>query len=95
MKPHIKGTLIGLLTGLFANMAGMYLYIYFFSKNSLEDTLRAALENDFLGSLIALGAILNFLVFFVFIKKKQYYSARGVILATLIAAIVILISKFY
>lgn len=95
MKPHIKKTLIGLFIGLFANMAGMYLYIYFFSKNSPEETLQAALENDFLGSLIALGAILNFLVFFVFIKKRQYHRARGVILATLIAAIIILISKFY
>lgn len=94
MKPHIKEVLIGLAVGLLANSAGIYLYIYFFSDHSLEETLKGAIENDFLGSLIALGAILNFLAFFVFLKKNQNYRARGVLLATLIAAIAILISKF-
>jgi hypothetical protein len=54
-----------------------------------------ALEQDLLGNIIALGALLNFVVFFAFLKKKQYYRARGVVLATLVAAIIILISKFY
>ncbi len=95
MKPHIKDILIGLIMGLAANMAGTYLYIFFFSKLSLEATLKAASENDFLGSLIALGAILNLIVFFILLKKNQYYRARGVVLATVIAALVILISKFF
>jgi uncharacterized membrane protein HdeD (DUF308 family) len=95
MKKYTKEVLIGLLIGLVANMAGIYLYIYFFSKHSLETTLKGALENDFLGSLIALGAILNIMVFFVFIKKRQYHRARGVVLATVIAALAVLISKFY
>ncbi len=94
MKPHIKEVLIGLLIGITANLSGIYLYIYFFSDHSLEETLQGAIENDFIGSLIALGAILNLMAFFVFLKKKQNYRARGVLLATLIAAIVILISKF-
>ncbi|SDX47944.1 hypothetical protein [Aequorivita viscosa] len=94
MKPHIKEVLIGLLIGIIANLSGIYLYIYFFSDHSLEETLQGAIENDFIGSLIALGAILNLMAFFVFLKKKQNYRARGVLLATLIAAIVILISKF-
>lgn len=95
MKPIAKEILIGLLIGLVANMAGTYLYIYLFSKHSLEATLRGALEEGFLGSIIALGAILNLMVFFIFLKKKQYYRARGVVLATVIAALVILISKFF
>ncbi len=95
MKPHIKEVLIGLVIGLVANLAGIYLYIYFFSEQSLEVTLQASVEDGFLGSLIALGAILNLLTFFVFLKKRQVYRARGVLLATLIAALTILISKFY
>ena len=95
MKPHIKEIIIGVIIGLAANTAGTYLYIYFFSKLSLEETLKEALHNDFLGKLIVLGAILNLLAFFVFLKKKQYYRARGVLLATVIAAVAILISKFY
>lgn len=94
MKPHVKEILIGFLVGLAANLAGTYLYIYFFSDLSFEDTLKAALHNDFLGSLIALGAILNLIVFFIFIKKNENYRARGVVMATILAALAILISKF-
>ncbi len=94
MKPHVKEILIGFLIGLAANMAGTYLYIFFFSKLSLEATIKAAAENDFLGSLIALGAILNLIVFFIYLKKNQYYRARGVIMATILAALLILASKF-
>ncbi len=95
MKKEHKEIVIGFLIGLVANMAGTYLYIFFFSNLSLESTLKAAVDRDILGSLIALGAILNLGVFFIFLKKKQYYRARGVVLATVVAALVILISKFF
>lgn len=95
MKKEVKEVLIGFIIGLLANMAGTYLYIFFFSKLSFESTLQGALEKGFLGSLIALGAILNLGVFFIFLKKRQYYRARGVVLATVIAALAILVSKFF
>jgi len=90
-----KEILIGFLIGIVANLAGSYLYIYFFSNYSLENTIKLSLKEDIFGSLIALGAILNLIVFFIFLKKKQYYRARGVVLATVLAAILVLISKFY
>lgn len=95
MKPHVKEILIGFTIGLAANIAGSYLYIFFFSEHNLEVTLQGALNNDFLGSLIALGAILNLIVFFIFLKKNQFYRARGVVLATVVAALGILVSKFF
>jgi len=90
-----KEVLIGMVIGLIANIAGCYLYIYFFSDYSLEETIKNALEQDVFGNIIALGAILNLFVFFIFIKKNKIYRARGVVLATVISAIIILISKFY
>ena len=99
MKKKIgKEIVIGLITGLMSNLAGSYLYLFFLSqvkKLSIESTLEVAIEQGIIGNIIVLGALLNFAVFFVFLKKKQYYRARGVVLATLIAAIIILISKFY
>ena len=96
MKQKIrKEILIGFLIGVIANLAGCYLYIFFFSKYSLETTIEVALEQDILGNIIALGALLNLGVFFIFLKKKKYYRARGVIMATLLAAIIIVIAKFY
>jgi len=96
MKGKIgKELLIGFLIGIVANISGSYLYIFFFSKYDLETTLEIALEQDVLGNIIALGALLNLIVFFLFLKKNEYYKARGVIMATLIAAIIVLVSKFY
>ena len=90
-----KEILFGFLVGIAANISGSYLYVYFFSDYTLEYTIEIALEQDIFGSLIALGAILNLIVFFIFLKKQQFYRARGVVLATVIAAIFVLISKFY
>lgn len=89
-----KEILIGFLVGVFANLAGMFFYIIIFSDYSLERTLSEAFEQGFIGSLIALGAILNFLPFFVFLKKNEIYRVRGVLIASMLAAIVILITKF-
>ncbi len=90
-----KEVFIGLIIGLIANLAGSYLYIYFFSDYSFEETIENALMQDVFGNIIALGAILNLFVFFIFLKKNQFYRARGVVLATVVAALIILITKFY
>ena len=88
-----KQLFLGLIIGLVANLVGIYLYVFLFIDLEFEAAIKAAMQNDTIGSLIGLGAILNFLPFFVFIKKHHYYKARGVLFATVIAAIVILITK--
>jgi Mg/Co/Ni transporter MgtE len=90
-----KEVLIGLIIGIISNVAGSYLYIYFFSTFSLEETINKAIETNVIGNIIALGAILNLFVFFIFIKKNQIYRARGVLFATVISALIILFTKFY
>ncbi|MBP2832585.1 hypothetical protein J8281_10355 [Aquimarina sp. U1-2] len=90
---------IGLVAGLFANSIGFTLCVFIFSALSdqylgFSTTVKASIANDSFGSLIVLGAIPNLVLFFLFLKKEQVYRARGVLLATLIAAICIAISKF-
>ena len=89
-----KEIAIGFLMGILANSIGVLLYILLFSEYSILETLQSAQENDFLGSLIALGALLNLVLFFLFLKTNKPYRARGVLMATLIAAVCIAISKF-
>ena len=84
---------VGFLVGLAANISGVFLYISVFSEMNIDNTLADAVRNEYLGKLIALGAILNFLPFFVFLKKNQQYHARGVLLATLCVAIAIAVYK--
>jgi peptidoglycan/LPS O-acetylase OafA/YrhL len=88
-----KEIFIGLLTGLAANIIGMLLYILIFSESSVGQTIIESIERDFMGTLITAGAILNFLPFFVFLKKEQHYRARGVLMASILAALVIAILK--
>ncbi len=90
-----QNIIIGFLVGLAFNIGGILLYILLFSEAGIDATLENAIKNEYMGKLIALGAILNFLPFFVFIRKKQVYHARGVMLACIIAAIAIAISKFF
>lgn len=88
--------LIGIIFGLVANVIGIYLYLFFFFdlQDGIRNTLRIAASNDLLGKIISLGALLNLPTFFILLRKGYFYRARGVVLATLVAAIGILISKF-
>ncbi len=88
-----RNIFIGFLTGLSANVAGIILYVTIFSQMGLDETLRDAWYNNYLGKIIALGAALNFLPFFIFLKKNLIYHARGVLLATVITAIIIAITN--
>ncbi len=99
MKARI---LKGFLLGLLANVIGTFLYIYFFSGEPIEYVLKKGIEQGFIGGLIALGAIGNILLFFFFLTSRigkfkkpiQPYEARGVIMATMIAALAVLYFEF-
>ena len=82
-----KEIALGFFTGIIANMVGMLIYILLFSELGVLETLHEAMKGDFLGTLITAGAILNFLPFFVFLKRNETYRARGVLLATILAAL--------
>ena len=86
--------LIGFLTGVAATAIGIILYLLLFSDLGIQPTLRDAVRNDYLGKIIVLGAALNFLPFFVFLKKNLIYHARGVLLSMVITALALAIYKF-
>ena len=56
--------------------------------------LNFSLANDFFGKLISIGAILNLGAFFVFIRKREDEKAKGVLLITILIALVTFIIKF-
>ena len=90
-----KEVLIGLAVGLIANAIGLFFAATLLGKSvSFITVLNTASAEGFLGKLISLGAILNLVAFFIFIKKKQDYRARGVLLATVCIAVVTFIIKF-
>lgn len=89
-----KEIIIGCIIGILANTLGVFLYILIFSDKSIEATLKQAMAEGFLGKIISLGAVLNLMAFFIFLKKKQDYRARGVLLSTMFIAIYTMILMF-
>ena len=89
-----KEILIGFLAAILATACGFYLYIELFSKFDFQESLKILKEGKLFGKVIGLAAIPNLFVFFVFLKKKQDYRAKGVLIATIITALIMLILKF-
>ncbi len=90
-----KEMLIGVLVSIFATFAGVFIYIEFFSKFDFQETLNVIKEQNLTGKILTLAAIPNLFVFFVFIKKKQDYRARGVLLTTILIAITTFVIKLF
>lgn len=90
-----KELLIGFIVGIIANTMGTLLYILLFSDFGISETFEAAVQQGHLGSLLALGAILNLIAFFAFLKIRRDQRAKGVLIATILTAMVILYYKVF
>lgn len=91
-----KELVIGILVGLVANAIGLFITAQFLgSGDDFTAVLKAAYTEGFLGKLISLGAVLNLIAFFVFIKKRQDYRARGVLLITVFIAVFTFVIKLF
>ena len=89
-----KNVFIGMLVGLIANSIGLFFAATLLGNgDDFLQVLKAASSEGFLGKLVSLGAILNLVAFFIFIKKKQDYRARGVLLLTLFVAVLTFVFK--
>lgn len=90
-----KEILIGFVVGLIATAFGCFIFIEFISKFDLAKGIELIIEGDLEGRVLVLGAIANFFVFFVFLKKKQIYRARGVLMETFFIAFLVLLLTLF
>lgn len=89
-----KEVLTGVITGFIATGFGFYFYAQVFNSFSMKFLKKLIIEENFLSEVLAYSAIPNLFVFFVFIKRKQDYRARGVMIATMLIALAIAASFF-
>ncbi len=95
METRIKKEIfIGFIISIVATAFGFFIYVELVSSYSFEETLKIIREGNLYGKILGLAAIPNLFVFFVFLKKKQDYRAKGVILATFFVALLVLLSLF-
>lgn len=90
-----KEVIIGFAVGIIANVVGTLGYILIFSDLSVATSLKIAREEGHIGSILALGALLNLAAFFGFIKLGRDHRAKGVLMATFLTAIIILLLKLF
>ncbi len=90
-----KEIILGFLIGVIANTIGSVLYILLFSDYSIKETYLNAVQQGHIGSILALGAILNLIAFFSFIKLRKDSYARGVLIATMFTALLIVYYKIF
>lgn len=84
----------GFFVALIATVFSFYLFIEHFSVYSLDETIKIIKTGNLYGKLITLSALPNVVVFFIFIKKKQDYRARGVLLWLFLVAFVVGLLQF-
>lgn len=91
-----KEIFIGFVVALIATSFGCFIFIEYISDYDFYRSLELIKEGGLIGKVVVLGAIANFFVFFIFLKKKQIYRARGVLLETfLIALLVLFLTLFF
>lgn len=90
-----KEVFIGFIVGIIANSIGLVIAVLIFGNGeSLLITIKQSIAQGFFNKLVSIGAILNLIAFFLFIKLKRDYRARGVILATVFVAIFTFLVNF-
>lgn len=86
---------LGLIIGIAAPlMTALVFYLASYSDIKLGTFVSRLWQINILMPIISLCAVVNLGIFFLFMRKDKYASARGIILATLIYAVMVLINKF-
>ena len=82
---------IGIILGIVANFFGFLLtrliFIGKFSLVNITNVVSQSHDDGLLNKLISLGAFLNLLLFFFFIKKNKDTEAAGVLVSTILIAL--------
>ena len=90
-----KELITGIIVGLIANIIGLFLVAIILGDTyNFIEAIKIAKAQGFLTKLISMGAILNLIAFFIFIRKRKDDRARGVLIATIFIAIFTFVFKF-
>jgi hypothetical protein len=95
MRTKVNNVTFGLLAGLLVPLLTlMIFYPIAFPDKGLSEFIEILVSRRKLSALISLGVIPDLLVFFIFIWLNYLYSARGVMAAVFLFAIVVVLTKF-
>lgn len=74
-----KEIFIGFVIALVATLIGMNLFTIYFSEGNFLDSVTILYVQRKLGGLISIGALINLPIFYIFLRKREYQIAYGMI----------------
>lgn len=84
-KSRFDNLRLGIILGLvFPTFGFLIFYLWSFSKVSFAYFVEYALQISAVSKLLSLSLLSNLLVFFLFILKNYYLTARGILLSTFV-----------
>lgn len=83
--------LIGVFIGIITSIIGSYVFIELLTEYNFIEGIKILRFQGKLGKIISLGSVLNIFVFFLLLKLNKELIARGVILGTILLAIITLL----
>ncbi|MGB1209793.1 hypothetical protein CLV86_0946 [Lacinutrix venerupis] len=92
-----KAIIIGFLIGLITTFIGISIYTLIIGLNlglSTQDITNKILSTSVLGKRASIGILLNLPVVYYFLNKKKEDTAKGVIIAIVLVALIFILNKF-
>lgn len=95
MSYFVKQQLIGILVGLLVPVITFFIfYKSTYSFVGFGEYIEILMARSMISKVMALAAIPNLLVFYLFLMLKRDYIARGIVIATLVFAVFVGILYF-
>lgn len=96
MKKNWDNIVVGILIGLLIPLLGLIFLSFFKSEGeSFFDFVGNIIDRGKFTNFLSFGLIFNFIVFYLFLKKNLNRIAGGIVMATLVMAIVAVYFKVF
>lgn len=95
-KSKYNNIWLGLSLGLAIPVITIFVFSFFKSDvDNFKSYIEFVWSISALSNILSLCAIPNLAIFYLFLNKELYYSVRGVIFATLIWAVLVVITRYF
>ena len=95
MTSKINNLKLGLALGILAPVLTMLIiYLIQFTDYGLQELVDMLVSKKIFTKIVSLCVIPNLALFFFFLNKNYFYSARGILMATVLFALFVFITKF-
>ena len=88
-----KNLFLGLLIATLVPVIGFLIWVEYLTKYELQQAVDLIVRGSLYSEILSLSAISNLPVFLIFIRKNKFDIARGMLLMTLIFALVVIVLK--